>query len=435
MIPRINEVRKRFESMAKQVTFIHAADVHLGAPFKGLRSVSSSWADILTKAIPDAYQRIIDAALEERVDFVVFAGDIFDSSQPSYADFSCFIAGLQRLDEAHIPVYFCTGNHDPYTSWHNDFAGLPNNTHLVGASKPTFEVYQRDGEPLALIGGRGYYNQSWPAHVDISEGVSREAAEKACGTTAPFVVGVLHTGLDVDPTRSPVPPASLLNRGVDYWACGHIHQPRIALDDSNPRVVFAGCPQGRDIRETGPHGIYKVTLKADSANTVEFIPTAQVVWQQTCLDVSECNTIAEIQERITNMEFALNAQAHCQRMIFRFTLTGRTSLHGRFTDKVLEEVRNALNDRYPFFFMDALIDKTQPPFDIPALRAEGLFPSVYLQLLDEYRSDPQSVMSELEQNFYQCDIVLPASVERFLPELCTDAESMVLDLLGQDDKV
>ncbi len=419
--------------MADKVTFIHAADVHLGAAFKGLRSLSPTWADRLVRAIPEAYQRIIEVALEEHVDFVVLAGDIFDGAQPSYADFSCFVAGLQRLEQVGIPVYLCTGNHDPYTAWHQDYFSLPTNVHIVGATKPSFEVFQRDGRPIALVGGRGYYNQSWPSDVDISEGISRGAAETACGVSAPFVVGVLHTGLDIDPTRSPVPPRSLLNRGVDYWACGHIHQPRVSLNENNPCVVFSGCPQGRDIREEGPHGVYKVTLEEHHANTIEFIPTAQVVWQRAYLDVGECETIAEMQERITNEEFSLNAQAHCQQMVFRFVLTGRTLLHDRLTEQVLEDVRTALNDRYPFFFVDALVNKTKPLLDTQALRSEGLFPAVYLQTLDRYREHPSEVMGLLDQQFCQRDVVLPASLERSLDELCDDAEIMVLDLLGQDE--
>ena len=87
------------------ITFIHAADLHLGAPFKGLRASSPLWADVLLKAIPDAYRRIVDTAIEKQVDFVVVAGDIFDDSRPSYADFSLFVSGLERLNDAGIPVY------------------------------------------------------------------------------------------------------------------------------------------------------------------------------------------------------------------------------------------------------------------------------------------------------------------------------------------
>ena len=69
--------------MPKRVTFIHAADLHLGAPFRGLRALSDTWADRLLSAIPESYDRVIEAAVENNVDFVVIAGDIFDSARAS----------------------------------------------------------------------------------------------------------------------------------------------------------------------------------------------------------------------------------------------------------------------------------------------------------------------------------------------------------------
>ncbi len=420
------------------VTFIHAADLHLGAPFKGLRSVAPDWADVLLQAIPEAFRKVISTALTEQVDFVVISGDVFDNSRPSYADFSLFIKGLQQLDDAGIPVYFVTGNHDPYISWDNSFASLPSNAHLLGATKPEFICYKRDNQPLALIGGRGYYTQSWPEKEDISEGISRETASCELGICAPFMIGIIHTGLDIDLTRSPVSPKKLLKRDVDYWACGHVHQPRILPSKDDPRIVYSGCPQGRDMKEEGEHGIFKVELSSSGnhevTRKVEFIPTAQVAWQHIALDISECATIADIEEKIISAEFAYNAQTRAQRMIFRITLTGHSSLHTELNLSVLEDVRSALNDGYPFFYVDALFNKTLPCMSYKTLRKEGLFPAVYLEAMDGCREEKEAVLLDLEKQFYQQDISLPSSLETKYEELCSEAETLVLDLLGQDDK-
>ncbi len=414
------------------VTFIHAADLHLGAPFKGLRTIAPAWADILLEAIPEAFRKIIDTALDQQVDFVVFAGDIFDNSHPSYADFSLFVSGLRRLNQAGIPVYFVTGNHDPYISWDNSFAALPENAHLLGATKPEFACFERDGKPLALIGGRGYYTQSWPSEENISEGISRETAMADLGVFAPFMIGILHTGLDIDVTRSPVNPKHLLKKDVDYWACGHVHQPRILPSKEDPRIVYSGCPQGRDMKEEGEHGVFKVTLTTDAPAEVEFIPTAKVAWQHVMLDVSECATISEVQEKIVSAEFAQNAETRCQRMIFRITLTGRSSLHEELTAQVLEDMRAILNDGYPFFYVDALLDKTIPLLDYKTLQKEGLFPAVYLDVMKACRSEKEATLIDLEKQFYQRDLSLPSSLEAKYKDLCDEAETLVLDLLGRD---
>ena len=414
------------------VTFIHAADLHLGAPFKGLRSIAPAWADVLLQAIPEAFRSVIETAIKEQVDFVVLAGDIFDNSHPSYADFSLFLSGLKQLQEAGIPVYFVTGNHDPYISWDNSFAVLPENVHLLGVTKPEFACYKKDGKPLALIGGRGYYTQSFPRTEDISEGISRETAASELGVSAPFMIGILHTGLDIDLTRSPVNPKTLLKRDVDYWACGHVHQPKMFPSKDDPRIGYSGCPQGRDMKEEGEHGVFKVTLSSNASTQIEFIPTAKVAWQHLKLDVSDAVTITDIQEKIIAAEFGQNAKTRCQRMIFRITLTGRSALHGELTTQVLEDMRAILNDGYPFFYIDALLDKTKPSLKLQTLRKEGLFPSVYLDVMDSYRDHKDKVVLDLEKQFYQRDLSMPSSLESKYSDLCSDAELLVLDLLGRD---
>ena len=290
--------------MSKRVTFIHASDLHLGAPFRGLRALSSKWANRLLSAIPESYDRMVDAAIARDVDFVVVSGDIFDSARPSYGDYLHFFEGLERLGEAGIPVYLITGNHDPYTSWQHDFFSLPPNATMLPGDRPGFALVERDGQPLCLIGGRGYYNQTWPMDECIAEGVTREAAEQALAVQhphaaeAPFAVGLLHTGLNLDPVKAPVDPAVLMHAGMDYWALGHIHMKYAYPSFDDPRLVFSGCIQGRDIKETGERGVFCVTLREGAKNELEFIPTASVVWQRMHVDVSDCANLPDITDKI-----------------------------------------------------------------------------------------------------------------------------------------
>lgn len=416
--------------MVKTVTFIHTADLHLGAPFRGLAATSPVWAERMMKAIPQAYQRVIDVALEERVDFVLIAGDVFDGARPSYADYLLFIEGLKRLEAANIYVYVCTGNHDPYIAWQNDYAALPQNAHLFSPDHADFAVFKKNHEALALIGSRSYYTQAWPADQDISQGISRKAAEAAIGQSAPFAIGMIHTGLNLDLTRSPAEPKELMRRGMNYWACGHIHQ-RMYFPEEHPTIAFSGCPQGRDIKETGERGVLKVTLTEGAPNEVEFIPTAHVVWQRFSVDVSSCTTIAEIQEHITNKEFVLNSTSHCQNMVCRVVLEGKTPLHKELTRAVLSDLRDALNNAYPFFFIDTIINRTQAEQDKDMLRAEGLFPAVYLKALDAQRERPDEALAYLEHEFNERDLLLPRPCVRRLPTLYDGAETLVLDLLNQ----
>lgn len=414
--------------MAK-VTFIHAADVHLGAPFRGLRALSEKWADRLLRAIPEAFDRMVEAAISGSVDFVVIAGDVFDTSRPSYADYLHFFEGCRRLQEAGIPVYFCTGNHDPYTSWQHSFAPMPDNVTMFGATEPTFAVYRKDGEPAVLLGGRGYYNQTWSQTEDISEGISRKAAEEACGVSAPFAVGVLHTGLNLDPYKAPCDPASLRARGMDYWACGHIHQPW-QDDPRDPKIAFSGILQGRDIKETGARGVWSVTLEEGCPNRASFIPTASVVWERLDVDVSEVDSIAAVSDRVMRELFRANGDAHCEEMVARVTLKGATPLHEVLQRPgVLEDLRSSINAGYAPFFCDALLDETVRPVDRAALLRENLFPSVFLQASAAQREDVSSQRAYLQDEFIKRGLALPSRTENSIDRLSGKAEELVLDLL------
>lgn len=465
--------------MARSIRFIHTADLHLGAPFSGLRTQSPRWANTLLTAIPTAFQRMIDVAITEAVDFVIIAGDIFDSARPSYADFALFMNGLQQLAAADIPVYCCTGNHDPLSSWSAEYGTLPSNTHLFSVETPSFFTFikgddgcdrhdRRDdagdgvrgahnaasvpgthnvasvpsapgahsaasaSDPIRVVlGGRGYYARSFPQDRDVSESITwANCCEALPGSYEPdFTIGVIHTGLNIDPTRSPVEPRELMRRGLDYWACGHIHQ-KVLIPSDAPVIAFSGCPQGRAIQETGDHGILLVTLSDDEPNRVEFIPTAPVVWQRFEVDVSSCETITQIQEKIQAAQFALNARSHAQHMICRVRLTGTTALHAQLTDQVREDMRHALNDSYDFFFIDAITGATRPPVDRATLEAEGLFPAVFMHTLDGKAASRAATVAELEQEFYQRGLTMPRGLVDSLEGAMDEAETIVLDLLS-----
>ena len=119
-------------------------------------------------------------------------------------------------------------------------------------------------------------------------------------------------------------------------------------------------------------------------------------------------------------------------MIFRVILAGKTSLHSRLDAHVLDDLRQAVNDSYPFFFIDDIQGRTSAPLDKEALRAEGLFPAAYLGALDEYRKGDAAALQGVEDEFCSRDLPLPKTLGRVMPTLCDEAEALVLDLLGRE---
>lgn len=427
--------------MTKSLKILHAADLHLGAPFRGLGQVSKTWAARLTRAITESYDRVIDTAIERQVDFMVIAGDIFDATRASYGDYLRFFEGMRRLRKADIPVYMVTGNHDPYTSWKQGLLLLPENVHMLPADRPGFELFCRDGEPLCIVGGRGYYNQTWPADECIAAGITRQAGEEALSAAfpeaarAPFAIGILHTGLNLDPVKAPVKPSVMMKAQMDYWACGHIHQHYVYPSEENPRIAFSGCIQGRDIKETGPRGVYEVTLSEGKPPSIEFVPTASVVWQKMKVDVSDCLTLPAVSDLIMRELFRVNGKAHCEEMVSRITLKGETALHSVLArPDVCEDLRKHINDSYSAFFCDTIIDATRAPRDKAALREEGLFPAVLMKVAADQRSDSDSQVAFLQDEFLARGLQLPGSCARKVDKLADRAEDLVLDLLSRGEQ-
>lgn len=417
--------------MSETVTFIHAADLHLGAPFRGLRSVSDKWADRLVKAVPEAYDRLVDAALEHQVDFIIIAGDTFDEAHPSYGDYLHFVDGLNRLGQAGISVYLCTGNHDPYTSWRENYAQLPQNAFMFSATRPGYFCYQRNGKPLVLLAGRGFYNQAWPADESVATGITAADARAALGASAPFSIGVIHTGLDRDISKATVTPATLQRAGMDYWALGHLHRPEIIDNPDDPHIVFSGCIQGRALNETGPHGVNLVTLRQGAPNKVEFVPTASVAWERPYVDVSAAESLSDLVERIISELYRLNGTSLCNQMIERIVLRGATAIHESLQRPgVLDDLRDRINAEVPDFYCDAVVDATTLPLDKERLRREGLFPATFMETCAREAHDREAQLAYLQDAFAEKGFSLPRFVEKRLDDLGTEAEDMVLDLLS-----
>lgn len=85
-------------------SFAHVADLHLDTPFSGLASLNDDLAMRLNNASLDAWERVVQAALHHGVDFVVIAGDVYDSDTASVRAQPRFKRGLERLSAAGIPV-------------------------------------------------------------------------------------------------------------------------------------------------------------------------------------------------------------------------------------------------------------------------------------------------------------------------------------------
>lgn len=248
--------------------FIHTGDLHLDSPFQGL---SEDFPKNLWKQVHHstflAWQRIVDLALKEQVDFVVVVGDIFDRDQHGVAAEDFFVQQCQRLDQADIPVYLSYGNHD-YQDVDADPLMLPGNVHVFDNHIETKMLSLADHRQVALTGFS--YGSRWIHDDQVNLYPRRGAAD--------FQIGLLHGAIAQSDNNNyaPFTVAELVNKNYDYWALGHIHKHQEL--NQQPPIVYCGDPQGRHINEDGEHGCYLVQ-EEHGRLVPTFKPISSIIWQ------------------------------------------------------------------------------------------------------------------------------------------------------------
>ena len=263
----------------KKISFIHAADLHLDSPMIGLKHLPSNIFSRVKESTFTALKRLTAAAIEQQVDFVIIAGDLFDGEDRSLRAQSRFRTEMLKLEEKNIPVYVVHGNHDHlHGSWvHLD---MPANVHLFHSEVEIKALQTKSGECVHL------YGFSYPTRHVFERKI--DDYKKAPG--ADFHIGILHgnesAGTEHD-NYAPFSIKDLQEKGFDYWALGHIHK-RAVLSE-NPPIIYPGNIQGRNKKESGSKGFYHVTL-TDLDGKMDYIESSDVIWEEAVIDASTANS-------------------------------------------------------------------------------------------------------------------------------------------------
>ena len=267
----------------KQISFIHAADLHLDSPMVGLKHLPANILSRVRESTFAALEKLTAAAIDHTVDFVILAGDLYDGEDRSLRAQSRFRSQMQKLLQSNIPVYVIHGNHDHLNgSWvHLD---MPENVHVFGSNLEMKRLNTKRGETVHLYGFS--YQQRHVLDKRIKDYQKIDPAD--------FHIGILHGneggGTDHD-NYAPFTVKDLLEKQFDYWALGHIHK-RSILSES-PLIIYPGNTQGRNKKELGIKGCYHVTLN-EIETRKEFVETSDIVWDEISIDTAAANNFQEI---------------------------------------------------------------------------------------------------------------------------------------------
>jgi exonuclease SbcD len=400
--------------------FVHAADIHLDSRLEGLSAYPGAPVELLRSATRRAFTALVDLVLEEGVDFLVIAGDLYDGDWRDYNTGLFFVAEMRRLDQAGIRVVIALGNHDAESELTRQLT-LPANVTVFGTRKP--ETVRLDAHRVALHG------QSF-----------REAATKdnlAVHYPAPvpgwFNVGVLHTALEgqtVHANYAPCAVAELQARGYDYWALGHVHEHRVVGEA--PWIVYPGNLQGRSVRELGPRGAVLVE-ETGGRVAVTRRPLNVVQWDHLELDVSGAKDVAEVVRRV-GTEFVSRVGQLERRvpLAVRVTLTGRTAAHGELFRREehlraeLLAAATALGDEV--LWVEKVRVRTEPALDATTVQARADAVADLQALLDRAATDP-GLLDELREDLAELVTRVPAPLLDRVPELAAIREGRLTELI------
>ena len=294
--------------------FIHAADIHLDSPLRGLSRYESAPAESIRDACRRAFENLVDLAIEEEVAFVLLAGDLYDGDWKDYSTGIFLSKQMGRLGQHNIQVFSVSGNHDAANRMTKSLDS-PTNMKIFSSRK--VETVKLDDLGVA-IHGRSFATQ----HVDENLAAGFCTAEKGL-----FNIGLLHTSLDGREGHANYAPCSLddlRSKEYQYWALGHIHKQEIVEEE--PHVIFPGCIQGRHIREAGAKGCVLVSVNDGAVSDIDKISLDVLRWSLCDIDITDVDDMREVLERVRKSIDQERASAEDRPLAMRMRLHGATKI-------------------------------------------------------------------------------------------------------------
>lgn len=300
------------------IRFIHAADIHLDSPLKGLANRHNLPTDKILAATRDALVNLVTLAIDQKVDFVLLAGDIYDGDPEDLKANFHFNQQMGRLNQKNIKVVMITGNHDAKSKISKPLSP-PKNLTILSAHQPESCEITKEGEVIAIIHGQGFLNQAETRNL---------ASTYPAPVAGKLNIGILHTSLDGREGHANYAPTTtneLINKGYSYWALGHVHTREVV--NEKPYIIFPGNIQGRHIRETGAKGCYLVTFNDNREAQLEFKPLDVFRWEAITVNLDgieeESDFEGRLAETVESKKLPFNEIPHGIRII----LKGKTNLH------------------------------------------------------------------------------------------------------------
>lgn len=411
--------------------FIHAADIHLDSPLRGLARYEGAPAERIRGATREALKNLVQTAIEEKVAFVIIAGDVFDGDWKDYNTGLFFASQMSRLREAGIQVFLISGNHDAASKITRTLK-MPANVVRFPTKHAETAILEEIG---AAIHGQGF------SRPDVTENLAANYPEALGGL---YNIGVLHTAATGREGHEPYAPCSvedMIGKGYDYWALGHVHKREILHE--SPWILFAGNTQGRHVREAGPKSCTIASVEDDRSTNLDRKDLDVIRWTSLAVDCTEAQSGEDVVELVRSaIEFEL-AHTEGRMLAARVQARGSSRAHDALNsnpEKWINQIRAEATDASGGeIWLEKVSLHTSLAVDLTKLIGGDSPVSHLLNFMKELESDPSelsglaellaTVKSKLPLELRSGEDAMDLEAPERIREILADARQLLLPYL------
>ena len=390
--------------MDERAAILAIGDVHLGTSCSGVLDVVSSMGIDPKELTPAAaLKRSTDFAINEKVDAVLFAGDVVESTNARFEAMPPLEECINRLQDAGIEVFAVAGNHDVEAL--PRLAALMEGFTLLGAGGEwVSRTVTKNTIPVAEIIGWSF-GERFVRQSPVAQLLSKPL--EPVSTRVPRI-GLLHADLNASGGHyAPIRQVELDDTGYDAWLLGHIHKPSIdslSAPVDSPPSGYLGSLVGLDPSETGPHGPWLLRVSDGGGLLLKHIPLAPLRWEKIPVSVEGLEDADDMADRLLDKAADIVRQigqsGPSPRVLgLRARLTGTSPRHEDIEKRIAsgewKDLRRDVHGTAIFF--NKIIAVMEPKLDLAKI-AEGNDPAALMaQRLVALRRDDDQSKDLLEQ--------------------------------------
>lgn len=357
----------------KEIKVVHCADMHIGGELTTLGYKSRK-----RKAeIKQTFLKILSLCKEEKVDFLLIAGDLLDNANVEPAILEEIRDGFQQISETQVLI--APGNHDYIhgDSYYIKEEFWPSNVYIW---KDNFECKDFPEYEVRVFGGAfttSYVTKS------LLKGLKVPKDDW-------INIGLFHGELVAEGEKSnynPITEKQIESSQLDYLALGHVHKCLPIQKAGTTCYSYPGCPEGRGFDELNDKGIYLGTISKESCN-LKFVPVSQRNYIELKVDVSNVTHTKQALQLILEImksKYGENYENHLYKII----------LEGAVSEDSMIQVDDLKVGIEQEVFYIKIKDRTQMQYDLEALAQEGTLKGIFVRRMLENLNDCKSESERL----------------------------------------